>query len=226
MSESGAVGGDRKRRGALFAGVLILVAVAFVVGRLTASTEEANQVQTVAVDPGAELETTFPHSPAGASLAMAAYQRALADPAILRPGVLRRRINAIATPDYTHKMLEANQPGDERLMAGPIGQGVRSGIPTAYFGVPIAYRLISYTPERARIQNWGLTMLGNASTVEPAVYFGTGTMDLIWQDGRWKITSTQGAFGPTPQTRTPRDGTEGFELQDLAKGFTPYGIAP
>lgn len=213
-------------RGALFAGVLTLVVVAFAVGRLTAPTKQADQAQAVAVDPGAELDTAYPHSPAGASLAMAAYQRALADPAILRPGVLEKRIQAIATPEYAKKALEANQPGDKRLIAGPLGQGVRSGTPTAYFGVPIAYRLISYTPERARVENWGLTMLGNVSTVEPAAYFGTGRMDLVWRDGRWRVASTQGAFGPTPQTRTPRKGPEGFELQDLARGFTPYGIAP
>jgi hypothetical protein len=120
---------------------------------------------------------------------------------------LKKRIDAIATRDYASKMLAANQPGADRLMAGPVGEGVRQGTPTAY--------LLSYTPERARIQNWGLTIVGNASTVEPAAYFGTGTIELAWQDGRWRIASSQGAFGPTPQTRTPREGGEGFELQDL-----------
>jgi hypothetical protein len=226
VSGSSAVGGDRRMRGALLVGMLILLAAAFAIGRLTAPAEESDQAQAVAVDPGAELNTAYPHSRTGAALAMAAYQRALADPAILRPGVLKKRIEAIATPDYAPKMLEANQPGTNRLMAGPVGEGVRSGTPTAYFGVPIAYRTISYTPERARIQNWGFTMLGNVSTVEPAAYFGTGTMELVWQEGRWKVASTQGAFGPSPETRTPQDGAEGFELQDLARDFHPYGIAP
>lgn len=215
-----------KTRRALFVGVLVFVSLAFAIGRLTAPTEETNPAQDTAVDPGAELDTAFPHSREGAALAMAAYQRALADPAILRPGVLKKRIEAIATPGNVQQMLEANQPGTDRLIAGQIGQGVSSGTPTAYFGVPIAYRIISYTPERARVQNWGFTMLGNVSTVEPAAYFGTGTMDLVWQDGRWKVASTQGAFGPTPETRTPREGAEGFELQDLARDFHPYGIAP
>jgi hypothetical protein len=215
-----------KWRGALFVGALILIAVAFAIGRITAPSEEAEQAPAVAVDPGRELDTGYPHSQAGAALAMAAYQRALADPAILRPRVLKKRIEAMATPDYVHKMLEANQPGTERLSAGPVGEGVRNGTPTAYLGVPIAYRVISYTPERARIQNWGFTMLGNASTVEPAAYFGTGTMELVWGDGGWRIASAQGAFGPTPETRTPQEGSEGFELQDLAGDFHPYGIAP
>lgn len=213
-------------RRVLFVGVLVLAVIAFAMGRITAPSDEATQPPAVAANPGAELDTAFPHSPAGASLAAAAYQRALADPAILRPGVLERRIDSIATPDYASTMLEANQPGTDRLTAGPLGQGVRRGIPTAYFGVPIAYRMLSYTPERARIQNWGLTIVGNVSTVEPAAYFGTGTIELVWRDGRWKIASSQGAFGPTPQTRTPREGAEGFELQDLARDFHPYAIAP
>jgi hypothetical protein len=213
-------------RVALFVGALVLAAVAFAVGRFTASSDEADQSPAVAADPGAELDTPYPRSPEGVRLAAAAYQRALADPAILRPGVLEKRIDAIAMPDYAQKMLEANRPGTDRLIDGPLGQGVRSGIPTAYLGIPIAYRLLSYTPERARIQNWGLTIVGNVSTVEPAAYFGTGTIELVWRDGRWKIASSQGAFGPTPQTRTPREGAEGFELQDLARDFHPYGIAP
>ena len=225
MNGNGEVGGGMKTRGALFVGVLVLVVIAFAVGRITAPSDEVSQPPAVAANPGAELDTAFPHSPAGASLTAAAYQRALADPEILRPGVLERRIDSIATPDYASTMLEANQPGTDRLTAGPLGEGARRGIATAYFGVPIAYRVLSYTPERARIQNWGLTIVGNVSTVEPAAYFGTGTIELVWQDGRWKIASSQGAFGPSPRTRTPREGAEGFELQDLARGFRPYAIA-
>jgi hypothetical protein len=221
------MGTGRKKRGALLAAVLILLIAGFAVGRLTAPTEETrDEAQAVAVDPGGELNTAFSHSRAGAALAMAAYQRALADPAILRPGGLEKRVEAIAVPGYVHTIVEALRPGDERMMAEPIGQGVQEGVPTVYFGVPVAYRIISYTPERARIQSWGFTMLGNVSTVEPAAYFGTGTEDLVWREGRWKIASTHGAFGPTPETRTPREGAEGFELQDLARDFHPYGIAP
>ena len=57
----------------------------------------------------------FPQTAAGAAGAVASYQRAFATPAILRPGVLRARIEAVATPDYAAAMLAANSPGAERL---------------------------------------------------------------------------------------------------------------
>lgn len=216
----------RGMRAAALVGVLVIVVAAFLVGRSTKSTEDTEQAQEATVDPSVELDTRFPHSPAGASAAMATYQRALADPAILRPGVLKDRVDAIATPDYAKAMLEANQPGTDRLIAGPLGDGVRAGTPTVYLGVPIAYRVISYSPKEAEIQNYGETMIGNASTVEPAIYFGTATMVLAWQGGRWRVDSSKAAFGPTPQTRTPQIGAEGFDLGDLAGDFHPYPVAP
>ncbi len=228
MREKGpgsASSGDTKTRGALFVGTLALFALTFAFGRLSAPTEEADLTPPITASAG-ELDTAYPHSPAGASLAAAAYQQAFADPAILRPGVLKSRIEAVATREFARRMLKANQPGTDRLVAGPVGEGVRRGVPTAYFAVPIGYRLLSYAPERARVQTWGFTIVGNVSTVEPTAYFGTGTTALVWRDDRWKIAFTQAAFGPTPQLGTPRKGSEGFELQDLARDFHLYGIAP
>lgn len=219
---------EGKMRWMLGAGALVLIVLAFVIGRSSAPTEETkpDSQLNVPANADAELGTRYAHSPEGATVAAGAYQRAFSDPSILKPGVLESRVKAVAVPGYASEMLKANQPGTDRLMEGPVGEGVREGIPTAYLGVPIVSRLVSYTPDRARIQIWGLTIVGNASTEEPAAYFGTATTDLAWQNGRWKIASTQGAFGPTPETRTPREGAEGFELQDLARDFKPYGLAP
>lgn len=220
--------GSRKMRWILVAGALVLAVLAFAAGRISAPTEEAksNPPLNVPADADAEINTKYAHSPSGAVLAAGAYQRAFADPSVLKPGVMESRIKAVATPEYAPRMIEANTPGTDRLMKEPVGIGVRAGVPTAYFAVPVVYHLISYTPERARIQSWGFTILGNASTVEPAAYFGTATTELVWTGGRWKIASTQGAFGPTPDTRTPPEGAEGFDLQDLAGDFKPYGLAP
>src|SRR3954471_1795954 len=88
----------------------------------------------------------FPDTARGAAQAIAAYQQAFASPAILREGVLRSRIEAVATPDYAATMLEVNSPGTQRLAAGPLGIGVRSGVQTLYASVPIGYRVESYRP--------------------------------------------------------------------------------
>lgn len=168
----------------------------------------------------------YAHTRAGAIAAGAGYQRAFADTAILRPGELRRRIEAVATPEFAPTMLATNTPGTRRLARGALGEGVRAKVPTAYFGVPVFYRLHSYTPQRAVIHNWGFTVIGNGQTAEPGAYFGTSSLELVWAEGDWKIAHSRAAFGPTPRLVSPREGGEGFELVDLLEEMRPYGIAP
>ena len=168
----------------------------------------------------------YAHTRAGAVAANANYQQAFADAAIMRPGELRRRIEAVATPDYAPAMIARNEPGTQRLVGGPIGAGLREGVPTAYFGTPVLYRVLSYSASRAVIRTWGFTVLGNATVAEPGAYFGTSRTELVWLGGDWKIAHTSAAFGPTPRLLTPREGGEGFKLVDLLQGMRRYAVAP
>jgi hypothetical protein len=174
----------------------------------------------------AGVAVSFPDSPAGAAQAVATYQRAFASPAILREGVLRSRIEAVATPDYAATMLAANSPGAARLAAGPIGVGVRRGVQTLYSAIPIGYRVESFAPDRARVLTWGFTLLGNASSVEPAAYFGLTHTELVWTDGRWRIAETRGGFGPTPKLATKPGPLGAYGVIDLARGLESYELAP
>jgi hypothetical protein len=160
------------------------------------------------------------------TLAAARYQQAFAGPEILKPGVLRARIEKLATPEFAPEMLAANAPGATRLAAGPIGTAVKAEIQTTFFAVPVSYRLISYTPQHAEVALWGFTVVGNSTTAEPVAYFGTARMRLIWLQGRWRIAWTSGAFGPTPKLGSPRRGGEGFQLGDLLTEMEFYGVAP
>jgi hypothetical protein len=168
----------------------------------------------------------FAHSRAGAAQAVASYERAFASPRILRPGVLRRRIEAVASRGYVRTMLAANGPGERRIAAGPIGAGLGHGVATVFCAVPIGYRIESYSPPRAEVLTWGFTLLGNASGVEPAAYFGLTHTTLVWRKGDWKIAATRGGFGPTPKLQTPRAPLEGFDVLSLAKGLRSYGTTP
>jgi hypothetical protein len=174
----------------------------------------------------AGVPLSFPRTPTGAAAAVAAYERAFAAAAILRPPVLRARIEAIATPAYAQAMLAANSPGERRLAAGPIGEGLRQGTATLYAAVPIGYRLLSYSPYRARILTWGLTLLGNATTVEPAAYFGLTRTTLAWQGKRWRIARTAGGFGPTPRLATPPGPLGPYRVLELARRLKSYELAP
>jgi hypothetical protein len=168
----------------------------------------------------------YAHSPKGALAAATGYQQALATPAILRPGQLEKRISQVAAPSYAQAMVAANRPGTRRLAEGVLGTQLREGVPTAFFCVPVYYRLLHYTPRRAVIAIWGFTVVGNATLAEPAAYFGSSQTTLAWLQGDWKIARTRAAFGPTPKLLTPRRGGEGFGVIDLIRGWKRYALAP
>ena len=168
----------------------------------------------------------FSRTREGAVLAAGSYQQAFADAAILRPGELRRRIEVVATPRFAPVMLEANEPGTSRLAHGAFGEGVRAEVQSAFFGVPVAYRVLSYSPARAVVQTWGFTLLGNVTSVQPTAYFGLSRTVLVWMHGDWKIADTRASFGPTPRLASPRPGGEGLGLIELSEELHRYGVAP
>ncbi len=168
----------------------------------------------------------FPRTREGAILAASAYQQALADRAVLRAGELRHRIEAMATPAFAPTMIAANRPGARRLARGAFGADIRAGVRSAFFGVPIAYRLLSYSADRAVIQIWGFTLIGNVSGIEPSASFGLSRTVLVWRGGQWMIADTRASFGPTPRVLSPRFGGEGIDLVELSEELRPYGLAP
>lgn len=216
-------------------GVLVAVVFGLLAGRISApagsTPPPAAVLRPVSPAAGAGREVAgvavgFPRSRAGAALAAGSYQQAFAERSVLAPGELRRRIEAVATPGFVSAMLEANEPGTARLAAGPFGQGLRAGVPSAFFGMPVAYRLLSFTPQRAVVETWGFSLIGNVSTLEPTAYFGLARTVLAWEGGRWKIADTRASFGPTPRLASPREGGEGTRLIELTEELRPYGIAP
>jgi hypothetical protein len=221
-------GKSRPRYLALALGALLVLGAGVLVGRASAPGASATEVATGPGPSGTRAGVPVGHARtrAGAAAAVASYQRAFADPAILRRGVLRRRIEVIASPDYAQAMLAANSPGRERLARGPIGVGIGHGVRTLYVGVPIGYRVESFSPRRARVLTWGFTLLGNASVVEPRAYFGLTRTDLAWLGGDWKIAGTEASFGPTPRVATPPGPAGGYGVMGLVRRLRSYGATP
>jgi hypothetical protein len=202
------------------------VAIGLAIGSSSTISPEA-----VSPSPGPTSESVgvgvgFSRTRQGAVLAAGNYQQAFADEAILRSDELRRRIEVIATPSFAPVMLQANEPGAARLARGAFGEAVRARIPSAFFGVPVAYRLLSYRPERAVVQIWGFSLIGNVAALEPTAYFGLARTVLVWLDGDWKIADTRASFGPTPRLGSSRPGGEGLGLVELTEELRPYGLAP
>jgi hypothetical protein len=210
--------------------VLVAVVVGVVLGRVSAPTAASVSREAVP-SPGPTRKSVgvgvgFSRTREGAVLASGSYQQAFADSAILRPSELRRRIEVVATPSFAPTMLAANEGGTAQLARGAFGDGIRAGVQSVYFGVPVSYRVLSYSSSRAVIRTWGFTLLGNVDAVEPTAYFGLARTVLIWTEGDWKIADTRASFGPTPRLGTPRPGGEGLGLVELTKGLHRYGVAP
>ena len=212
------------------ASYLIVLALGLLVGRTTSTPSPkpgaATPARAGAVRSVAGVPVGFPRTANGAAEAVAAYEQSFASPEILKPGALRTRIEAVVMPGYVDRMLAANSAGERRIAAGPIGQGLASGLQTLYAAVPIGYRVESYSPSRARILTWGFTLLGNASLVEPAAYFGLTHTELVWSGGRWRIAETRGGFGPTPKLGTPPGPLGGYGVLGVAKRLRSYALAP
>lgn len=210
--------------------VLIAVLLGALLGRASAPSP-SSPAPKAAPSPGPTREAAgvgvgFSRTRKGVALAAGSYQQAFAEASILRPGELRRRIGVVATPGFAPVMLEANAPGTGRLARGAFGAGIRAGVQSVYLGVPVSYRLLSYSPKRAVVQTWGFTLLGNVSSVEPSAYFGLARTVLVWRQGDWKIADTRASFGPTPRLASPRPGGEGLGLVELSEELQRYGVAP
>lgn len=215
----------------LLASILVAVALGVLIGRASAPSPSAVPSKAAPPSPGPTRESAgvgvgFARTREGAVLAAGSYQQAFADKAILNPLAMRRRIEVAATPRFAPVMVEANTPGANRLRLGAFGRGLRGGISSAFFGVPVAYRLLSFTPNRAVIQTWGFTLLGNVTSVEPTAFFGLARTVLVWMADDWKIADTRASFGPTPRLGSPRPGGEGLGLVELTRELRPYGVAP
>jgi hypothetical protein len=212
-------------------GIVLAVFLGFLIGRTSAPSVPATPPKAAFPAPGptskvAGVGVGFPRTREGVALATATYQQAFADRAVLSPQELHRRVEVVATPQFASVMLEANRPGAARLRQSAFGKGLRHGVPSAYFGVPVAYRVLSFSPSRAIVQTWGFTLLGNLTSVEPTAYFGLARTELVWMEGDWKIAGTRASFGPTPRLASRRPGAEGLSLVELTQELSRYGVAP
>lgn len=220
---------DRRRRIVIRALVLLgVLGAGWVIGRVGSTTTArmttsgSDPAQSPAGTSRAGIPVGFADTEKGAADAVAAYQRAFASSSILSAAVMRERVEAVATPDYAAQMLAANTPGRERIAAGPIGIGVAAGLQTLYSAVPIGYEVEAFTPSRALILTWGFTLLGNASAVEPAAYFGLTHTELRWAGGSWRIAATRAGFGPTPALATKPGPLGAYDVVGLASRLTAY----
>ncbi len=98
----------------------------------------------------------------------------------------------------------------------------RYGPGGSFMFAPLRYRVASYSDAEATISVWGVTLATGDKTGGIEESWLTGTLDLVWVDGDWRISGQQSETGPTPELLQTNDSLP----TEALGGFEEYTDAP
>jgi len=164
----------------------------------------------------------YARTEAGASAAAAGYLEALATLAT-RPSTERiAALQRMAAPDSTDGIVadveEALATVDEVMDTEPSSRIlVRS--------VPVGYRVLEYSPERALVVVWGTTVFVLEGVSAPEEAWGTSEVELVWHEGDWRVERWEHHAGPTPANRMEAPSPEA-DVVTVLEELDPFGHVP
>ena len=88
-----------------------------------------------------------------------------------------------------------------------------------WFVRPLAWDIVSFTPDRARVEVWVVTVLSAADVAVPQADWITVALDLRWEDGGWRADDVRDEPGPTPVSGTRDEPWEPEPFDDALAGF-------
>jgi hypothetical protein len=88
---------------------------------------------------------------------------------------------------------------------------------------PLAWRVDTFTPGRAQVTVWTVSVLSAADVAMPQSDWTTTAFDLEWDGRRWLLVSTVDTPGPTPQLGGRDEAWEPEPFDDALSGFTRVG---
>ena len=210
--------------------IVITASAGFAIGAATAGTRRITD--SVPTGPGparslAGIPLGFSHDRAGAVAALLNYGAVLSDPRVLLDQRRRAQVlSLVATPRYAATFDGRAASAFKRTQGSPLGRGLLAGARTAYFATPIAYRVTSYTANRASVQGWGVAVIGNDQGVKPQATWGTTVATAVWQRGDWKIDAVQSAAGPTPTNAPAHPASAPADVLARLSGLSGVRHAP
>jgi hypothetical protein len=129
--------------------------------------------------------------------AAASYAAAVGPIALATAEGRSAALRTMTAPDVLEEVRNGIEPGLEALAKGLGSDAQRNALLRA---APVAYRVAAYTGESARIELWGVGVVGNAGALPPTASWGTTSVDLRWIQGDWKLAGLlKQSEGPTPQ---------------------------
>lgn len=216
------------RRVARSAGMVLLLALAFVVGRM--STPSSTPVPQPSTPESAVSETDSAAAPphprrepthAGAARFAADALSSLADARLLSDAGRRRTVVAgIAEPQYRAEL----RPLFDRTYRylGDLLGDASGGEQVILRMAPVGYRVEAFGHGRATVAVWQVTLLATPQRA-PIAAWATSRAELSWTGGGWRVERFGvDAPGPTPSVLAPAPGTPAAAFVTGADGFMPF----
>lgn len=173
----------------------------------------------VPVNPHAErphADAAFDRSPQGAVAAASNYVLIPARADLGNPSELRTALKDVAAPAWFQDAARQANRG-YRFVRERYGDADVSG-------AVIRYQLRSFSPARAVVKVWTVTVAtgSHRQVVEEA--WGTSLIDLVWLDGQWRIQDVSNTSGPAPIDLPNRP--EAQTAKDLMSETQELSFAP
>jgi hypothetical protein len=91
------------------------------------------------------------------------------------------------------------QVNDLRRLWADIHRALAGGTgPIRFWQAPLATRVDDFAPPRARVSVWHVGVLSRAGVAPPQAGWAISVVDLVWEQGGWKLERETATAGPTP----------------------------
>ncbi|HZR92271.1 MAG TPA: hypothetical protein VFA44_07685 [Gaiellaceae bacterium] len=189
------------------AGFAVVFALGIVIGTSLASPHSSPVVTDRAAPtgaaqaPGPPAPVSSAHTRTGAVAAAARSITAFAGDVLLEPSRLRTLVARIAASSARAQLVAAFEEASAQTRAKLGADTVPSPV-ILLRAVPVGYRVVRYSPNKATVAVWYVGIVGSGATVQPQQSWRTQTVELVWEHGGWKVSSYASTAGPTPALST------------------------
>lgn len=128
-----------------------------------------------------------------------------------------------AVREYASRETAAEQIAEMNAQLDALRETLAAGRGrTRYIQAVLATRLDAYADDRSRVSVWSVGVLWRPGAAEPQAGWVTSTVDLIWEDGAWKVWAQTVDAGPAPAPNAGPAPVNSVELERLLAGFEAW----
>lgn len=180
--------------GALALGILIGVWAGFVLDKGSASPPTTGDSPVVGPGPTDEengVPVGYSHTEEGAVAAATNFSLLTTRDDLLDVNALTTAMETLAAPDWKDDAATQAMNGNEFIVD-------RYGDDADLSGSVLRYDVVDYSPDRAVIRLWTVSVASGSKRPNVEEVWGTLTITLVWSDGDWRVEGNESTPGPAP----------------------------